>query len=236
LILSRLFKSIKSQDWLAVSLELLILILGIYLGFQVTEWQNERQKHQAEAQLLSRLVEDLQNLKQSNQKIIDSHSQQLDNFEKAINFAKSSNAWEQEFAIWRKQIEPVMGYDDPVVELPVYEEIVATAQLSMLKNPELRTQLTRFKHQLNSVNESNQSVSILYGQAYQQAYYQLIDIEMFPERVHENVDDRRSTLIRSLLMMRRTVRVVRFFTQDIVDKAERLEALLIKEKSTRDKS
>src|SRR5690606_14071196 len=49
----------KRQQWTAVLIELVILILGVFLGFQVTDWANERANRAAEARHLEEISEDL---------------------------------------------------------------------------------------------------------------------------------------------------------------------------------
>jgi hypothetical protein len=51
-ILTRLRRSVQRQDWFAVVLEVLIVVLGVAIGFQVTEWGNARAARAQEQELL----------------------------------------------------------------------------------------------------------------------------------------------------------------------------------------
>lgn len=42
MILKRLFKSVADQNWLAVLLEIVVVVVGIFLGIQATNWSEER--------------------------------------------------------------------------------------------------------------------------------------------------------------------------------------------------
>ncbi len=55
MILTRLKQSIQRQDWFAVALEIFIVVLGVAIGFQVTEWGNERAARAEERELLQGL-------------------------------------------------------------------------------------------------------------------------------------------------------------------------------------
>jgi hypothetical protein len=59
MILRRIAHHLKQQQWSAVVIELVILILGVFLGFQVTDWANERANRAAEARHLEEIAEDL---------------------------------------------------------------------------------------------------------------------------------------------------------------------------------
>lgn len=59
MILRRLAKSIRRQDWVAVAIEFVIVVAGIFVGLQVTEWNEQRQLRERELNYLQRLAEDV---------------------------------------------------------------------------------------------------------------------------------------------------------------------------------
>lgn len=59
MILSRVITHVKAQHWTAVFLDFAIVVLGVFLGIQLGNWNEARQKHAAAAQYEQRLMEDL---------------------------------------------------------------------------------------------------------------------------------------------------------------------------------
>ena len=59
MILRRLTKHVKDQNWFAVALDFLIVILGVFIGLQVNTWNAERQVRAGEQRYLERLREDV---------------------------------------------------------------------------------------------------------------------------------------------------------------------------------
>jgi hypothetical protein len=59
MILSRIAKALKDQNWLAVAIEFVIVIAGVVIGFQVTAWNEDRLSAIRGAELSERLVADL---------------------------------------------------------------------------------------------------------------------------------------------------------------------------------
>jgi hypothetical protein len=59
MILRRIAHHLQHQQWTAVLIELVILVLGVFLAFQVTDWANERANRAAEARHLEEIAEDL---------------------------------------------------------------------------------------------------------------------------------------------------------------------------------
>lgn len=58
MILRRLADGIRKQDWFTVLVEVLIVVVGIFLGLQVDDWNKERQNRELEQQYLERLHAD----------------------------------------------------------------------------------------------------------------------------------------------------------------------------------
>jgi len=58
MILSRVMKHLKEQHWTAVFLDLLIVVVGVFLGLQAQDWNTARQDRALEHQYLQRLRND----------------------------------------------------------------------------------------------------------------------------------------------------------------------------------
>ncbi|MEQ9317156.1 MAG: hypothetical protein RLN72_14985 [Henriciella sp.] len=58
MILRRLSKHVKDQNWFAVGLDFLIVVLGVFIGLQVQQWSERRATDQRTAMLMERLEAD----------------------------------------------------------------------------------------------------------------------------------------------------------------------------------
>jgi hypothetical protein len=59
MILRHLFKHIRTQNWAAVGLDFVVVVVGILIAFQITEWNTARRERQAEQRYLVELGRDL---------------------------------------------------------------------------------------------------------------------------------------------------------------------------------
>ncbi|WP_068547558.1 hypothetical protein [Thalassotalea crassostreae] len=59
MILRRFMKHVSEQNWFAVGLDVLVVVTGIFLGMQVTNWNEERKERSQEVFLLKQLETDL---------------------------------------------------------------------------------------------------------------------------------------------------------------------------------
>jgi hypothetical protein len=60
MIISRFTQNIRKQNWFAVSVDVLVVIVGIFLGLQVTNWQANITEQKTAEKYLVRLSRDLQ--------------------------------------------------------------------------------------------------------------------------------------------------------------------------------
>ena len=59
MVLRRLAENLRAQNWAVVSSELLIVIVGVYIGLQVNTWNEERLGAQRREQIIGALVTNL---------------------------------------------------------------------------------------------------------------------------------------------------------------------------------
>ena len=59
MILRRLTENLRAQNWTAITIELLIVIVGVFIGTQVSNWNQERIAARETRQLLVQLVPEL---------------------------------------------------------------------------------------------------------------------------------------------------------------------------------
>ncbi len=60
MMLRRTLAHLRRQDWTAILIELVIVVLGVFIGLQVNNWNEQRQDRGLEKQYLQRLHVDIQ--------------------------------------------------------------------------------------------------------------------------------------------------------------------------------
>ena len=58
MILQRLGARLRQRDWLAVTIELLLVMAGVFLGIQMSNWNEQRKERATEAAYLARIAQD----------------------------------------------------------------------------------------------------------------------------------------------------------------------------------
>src|SRR5215210_4261865 len=69
----------RKQNWLAIALDFVIVILGVFLGIQAANWNGARQDRAQERRYYTQIVEDLRR----DQQILDRALRKADEFDAA---------------------------------------------------------------------------------------------------------------------------------------------------------
>lgn len=153
MLLRRISKHVKEQNWFAVALDFVIVVVGILLAFQITEWSDRRNERAQEQIWLTRLHGDFGRILEQGNYLTPRMSAQVPALQRVIGHIRSGTPPELEGEFFEdlKKINQVWVH----MELsPTYSELVATGELSKIRNEMLRKKLAEYRR-------SNESDEIL---------------------------------------------------------------------------
>lgn len=143
MIVRRLATSLQKQDWMAVSLEILIVVVGVFLGLQVNNWNEDRLAREAERDLILRLEVDLQDARADTINAIASLETLTGRTGILIDLLRA-----EETVPDRPDMDGILGaairVDTPPGLSATYQEMISTGSLSSLQSEDLRRSLTQY--------------------------------------------------------------------------------------------
>lgn len=168
MILRRFMKHITEQNWFAVWLDVIVVVVGIFLGMQVTAWNAARADRAEEARILDALKIDTQNA-------IALRQDELENMvDMRANIAAALKAlFEiQPAETLSKNQCLAIGQSHIITWSPInlvsVDELLAAGKLGLLRDTSLRTLLLAFRGRaigLDSLNsETGQQANVLVDQ------------------------------------------------------------------------
>jgi len=143
MIRRRLIEHFRKQEWTAVAIDFLIVVLGVFLGLQVSSWHEARLSAKSEAASLVRIQEEFEALAPALERAINSLEATTRATGEVVTVLRSGERPADEAAfrhqLWRT------GFLSPVPPLAtIYTELTSTGGLSGVSDPELRGALTRY--------------------------------------------------------------------------------------------
>ncbi len=143
MLLRRITEHVKAQNWFAVALDFLIVVVGVFIGIQVANWNEASRDHAKEAVILSQLQVEFQTAVEKTRG------------EKAFN-DETLVASLEVLRIIRDGVEPEDkaaflqtartsgAFGNAPIEPTTLTEILSSGRLSELTSPTLRTALIKF--------------------------------------------------------------------------------------------
>jgi hypothetical protein len=142
MVVSRIRQHVETHNWFAVTVDLAIVIVGVFLGAQANSWNERRIKHEQSISYRNRLVEELDfNARQFNQ--------QLSYYEQVRNHALSaiagltapSNSQNRDFLIDAYQSTQI---DITPGKRFIYDEMVSSGLVDRLSNAKLQEEVSDY--------------------------------------------------------------------------------------------
>lgn len=144
MILRRVGKHAKAQDWFAVALDFLIVVVGVFIGIEVANWNSARQDRQEERryyrQLLVDLRTDLESFREAEER-----ADRYDNAAQLVIDRLNGNAPPP---VSRGRMATAIHYAGyiyiPRASRGTYDELISTGNLRLLRNSSLKSQIARY--------------------------------------------------------------------------------------------
>lgn len=144
MILRRLMKHVREQNWFAVGLDLTIVIVGVFLGFQVTEWNEARRQAELSEGYLQRILLEVERDADRARDRRITWAAQVENGEAALDYLESGTLVDG--SVWRTvQAFYFVGDVNALrSEQSTFEELRDSGRLDLIANPDIRRFLIRY--------------------------------------------------------------------------------------------
>jgi hypothetical protein len=141
MLLRRFIEHLHAQNWVAVGLDLFIVILGVFLGFQLTAWNQGRQDRALEQEYLERLHADMVGSIENYNIPARWDAQRLDT-QAIVLDALRSGAWTEKNRADFDHGLTFAGVHNPLVRRwGTVEELKSTGNIALIRDLHLRNQI-----------------------------------------------------------------------------------------------
>lgn len=162
---------IKEQNWFAVGLDIIVVIVGIFLGMQVTDWNESRKDRNDETEYIQRLHDELLVADKAASRVFERRIGTYDNLIEAVNVLMGN-----EKDLTQAQCDAIGNSDIlniVVADLPSLIELQSAGRLGIIRNVELRHSAVILQQRIVSLKEIIEQMT---GQSHQLLF-------LFPELI-----------------------------------------------------
>lgn len=162
MILQRMASAIRRQDWFVVMLEVMIVVVGIFIGLQVDDWNEERKERAQRIIYLERLQDDLTRDLRFLGFVSDIAKERLEEIEYLEKISKTPEIAGDDPELFFKSLVDAGQYRYFTLTPFTFDELKSSGRLNILDNMVLQQDLLRFYGSVSSQTQyTDQMTSIV---------------------------------------------------------------------------
>lgn len=142
MLFRRISQHVKNQNWFAVGIDFMIVVFGVFFGFQVTAWNEARTERQQEQGYLQRIEADISRSilrNETNVAFMNRHAGYGTVIINALDKCELPPSQQDEFA---SGIFLTGKITQPVLLRNAIDELNATGKFDIIQNSEIRDRIT----------------------------------------------------------------------------------------------
>lgn len=141
MILRRVIGHFRKQEWAAIAIDFLIVVLGVFVGLQVNNWNETRKDRKDERFYLARLQQDLLNAQEFSSRLLQQRIDKRQALTSATQTVlrrsgRETLSEEECHAVGTSHI-----FSFALTELPALTELQGSGRLSIIQDEEIRAAL-----------------------------------------------------------------------------------------------
>ncbi|MEM9667694.1 MAG: DUF6090 family protein [Pseudomonadota bacterium] len=144
MLLRRLTGHVKAQNWTAVGLDFFIVVIGVFIGIQVANWNDTRAEDRREKVLLQRLHSDFERIVSWGDEFVPLTRALPSNTSYLIERIRADIEPQTDDEKFLQGLAASVTLIGPFEISPTYEELVSTGTLSRITNTDLRDALSSY--------------------------------------------------------------------------------------------
>ena len=143
MIIKRMAQAIRRQDWFTVFVEILVVIVGLMLAFQLDRWWEQRGDRAQEAQYVARLIVDVQADIESLEYALELQSLRLDLATLLMDVVADPELAMRRPVEFLGAIVQSSYLYTPVLTAHTFEDLRSTGNMRLLRDPDIKNLLDK---------------------------------------------------------------------------------------------
>lgn len=145
MILRSVMKHVRDQNWFAVGLDFLIVVVGVFIGIQVANWNEARLEDRQERLLIERLVVDFQRIEIDSRQSLNYHSNRLSEFKTLVQSLRAGELADDDTDAIERALFLGLALQTSADRSGTFTELLSSGRAYLLKNSELLNELVAYE-------------------------------------------------------------------------------------------
>ncbi|MEM8634070.1 MAG: hypothetical protein AAGF33_03755 [Pseudomonadota bacterium] len=161
MILRRITQHVKAQNWTAVGLDFVIVVVGVFIGIQLGNWNQDRLDRAEEAAFLRTLQRDVLELERITDRLIDLRVAQLSDIASVAAVLQGRDPWRE---LTNDECGSIAGSHIVGIlptDLPSWTALNQSGRTGILRDNDLRSGLAELSQRREALNVITSSVQAI---------------------------------------------------------------------------
>ena len=143
MLLRRVIEHVKTQNWVAVALDFVIVVVGVFIGIQVANWNASRIERQLERDTLIRLHADITDSIAGQTRDLRFYERQLADQDVILAALDACHVSPDDEIAFQRGISSLGYMNPPRLNRRTIDEIAASGRTDIIQNESLAAELAR---------------------------------------------------------------------------------------------
>lgn len=153
MLLRRFMEHIRNQNWFAVVLDIIVVVVGIFIGMQVTDWNQSRLERSREQEYLVRLGAELDGNITRLQEAASANNSLLADMSRILLILRAAEPSEEDIAFIGQRLPWTVGiWRSVLLETGTIDELLSSGDMRLLRSRDVRKALIEFREGVSRIN------------------------------------------------------------------------------------
>lgn len=153
MLLRRITKHVKDQNWFAVGIDFLIVVIGVFIGLQVANWNDARLQKADERQLVQRLADEAAELISSLSEYRTVHSDTVEaNFE-FIKLLEDADACSEVNDAYKRLSLMASDFPPPRFSVSTIDGLIGSGRSQLIASADLRDRISEMADEFDFIEK-----------------------------------------------------------------------------------
>jgi len=144
-ILRSITRHVRDQNWFAVFLDFLIVVVGVFIGIQVANWNAQRLEDQQEALLIQRLIVDFERISVDAQQSLTFHEDRLADFRTLVSALREGELPDEDRAAVDRALFLGFSLQSSADRSGTFTELLSSGRAYLLKSQNLLNEMVAYE-------------------------------------------------------------------------------------------
>ncbi len=145
MILRRVIEHVRTQNWTAIVLDFVIVVVGVFMGIQLGNWNQERLDRQEEVALVERIRVDFDRIKEDSDRSLAYHKQLESDLRTMVRSLRVGTLEDEDLAGFERALVVGFAFQTSADNPGSFRELMSSGRASILRDRQLLDALVDYE-------------------------------------------------------------------------------------------